>query len=325
MTTDDSPSQGTPDRRHLRLSREHPPSTVRRAASSGRWERVRRGAYRDADASIATGHAARRTLLVDRATALHLGLTADHVLSHRTAALVHGLRLWSLPEQVDVVQGYRRSASADPAVARHLGSVPDDERCVVQGLPVTTLARTVADCLRTLPALDGLVVADAALARGVGRAEVAALLARRPRAAGNPSARHVLTLADGGAESAWESWLRYVVLRLGLPRPTTQLSLRTEIGWVRADLGWEEWRLLLEFDGLVKYRTSGDGLAPRHDPGRVLVAEKRRQEAMEATGRHVLRFTARDRPAEVGARVLRRVPRAVVSELRPDRWLPPLD
>ncbi|MBE9927521.1 hypothetical protein G8C93_16700 [Cellulosimicrobium cellulans] len=74
----------------------------------------------------------------------------------------------------------------------------------------------------------------------------------------------------------------------------------------------------------MKYRTTGDGLAPREDPGRVLVAEKRRHEAIEATGRRVLRFTARDTPDAVGERVLRWVPPDVVASLRPDRHLPPL-
>lgn len=324
MHDDDPLAPGGPRRPALLLAAEHPPQLVRQAASSGSWERVRRGVYRETGTTRRIGPADERDLVLDRATALHRTLRADHVLSHTTAALVHGLRLWTAPRDVHVVQPYRRSGRADPTVARHLGLVDASDRCVVGGLPVTTPARTVADCLRTLSPLEGLVVADAALARGLAREDVAACLARQPRAAGTPRARHVLRLADAGAESAWETWLRYLVLRLGLPRPSTQVPVRTSVGRVRADLGWEPWRLLLEFDGLVKYRTTGDGLAPREDPGRVLVAEKRRHEAIEATGRRVLRFTARDAPNAVGERVLRWVPSDVVASLRPDRHLPPL-
>lgn len=324
MHDDDPLAPGGPRRPALLLAAEHPPQLVRQAASSRSWERVRRGVYRETGTTRRIGPADERDLVLDRATALHRTLRADHVLSHTTAALVHGLRLWTAPRDVHVVQPYRRSGRADPTVARHLGLVDAADRCVVGGLPVTTPARTVADCLRTLSSLEGLVVADAALARGLSRKDVAACLARQPRAAGAPRARHVLRLADAGAESAWETWLRYLVLRLGLPRPSTQVPVRTSVGRVRADLGWEPWRLLLEFDGLVKYRTTGDGLAPREDPGRVIVAEKRRHGAIEATGRRVLRFTARDAPDAVGERVLRWVPPDVVASLRPDRHLPPL-
>jgi hypothetical protein len=102
------------------------------------------------------------------------------------------------------------------------------------------------------------------------------------------------------------------------------VPLRTEIGAVRVDLGWTRWRLLLEFDGLVKYRTGPAGLAPREDPGRVLVREKLRQEAIERTGNRLLRVTSRDLPSHVVARVLRHVPPDVVRGLSPDPYFPPL-
>ncbi|MFE9234313.1 type IV toxin-antitoxin system AbiEi family antitoxin domain-containing protein [Cellulosimicrobium funkei] len=223
MHDDDPLAPGGPRRPALLPAAEHPPQLVRQAASSGSWERVRRGVYRETGTTRRIGPADERDLVLDRATALHRTLRADHVLSHTTAALVHGLRLWTAPRDVHVVQPYRRSGRADPTVARHLGLVDAADRCVVGGLPVTTPARTVADCLRTLSSLEGLVVADAALARGLSRKDVAACLARQPRAAGAPRARHVLRLADAGAESAWETWLRYLVLRLGLPRPSTQV------------------------------------------------------------------------------------------------------
>ena len=307
----------------LHLAREHLPEEVRRRLAAGEWERVRRGTYRDTPPPDVPPVVAARTLAVARARAVALGLGADPVVSHASAALLHGLPLWELPTTTHVVQPYRRSGSAALDVTRHVGDIGVEDRTTVLGVTTTSLARTVADCLRTMPALDGLVVADAALARGVRRSDVAAVLDRRPGGRGSRRSRHVLELADPGAESARESWLRYVLLRTGLPRPETQVPLRTEAGPVRVDLGWTRWRLLLEFDGLVKYRTGPSGLAPREDPGRVLVREKLRQEAIERTGHRVLRVTSRDRPSHVVARVLRHVPPDVVRGLRPDPYLPP--
>ncbi|MCB7136935.1 hypothetical protein [Cellulosimicrobium marinum] len=314
----------TPDDDRIHLARDHPEERVRHASATGEWERLRHGAYRDAPPPQPSRHAAGRERLLDTARAVHRSLRADHVFSHTTAALVHRLRLWETPDRTDVVQSYRRSGSAAQDLRRHVGSVAPADRRVVRGLPVTSLPRTVADCLRTLPALDGLVLADSALAAGVRREEVAVLLDAAGSGRGTRRARHVLALADDGAESAWESWMRYLVLRLGLPRPTTQVPLRTEVGDVRADVGWPAWRLLLEFDGLVKYRTDRGGVAPASDPGSVLVAEKRRQEAIERLGFRVLRCTAYDDPSDVARRVLRRVPPEVMAGLRVDRALPPL-
>ncbi|UTT58600.1 hypothetical protein [Cellulosimicrobium cellulans] len=307
----------------LHLAREHLPEDARRRVAHGEWERVRRGAYRDTPPQDAAPATAARGLAVDRARAVARSLRADPVVSHASAALLHDLPLWELPATTHMVQPYRRSGSAARDVTRHVGEVGAHDRTTVLDVTTTSLVRTVADCLSTMPALDGLVVVDAALPRGVRRSDVAAVLDRRPRGRGSRRSRHVLALADPGAESARETWLRYVLLRTGLPRPETQVALRTEVGAVRVDLGWTRWRLLLEFDGLVKYRTGPAGLAPRDDPGRVLVREKLRQEAIERTGHRLLRVTSRDRPGDVVTRVLRHVPPDVVRGLRADPLLPP--
>ena len=124
----------------------------------------------------------------------------------------------------------------------------------------------------------------------------------------------VVEVADGGAESPGESAVRFVLLRYGLPAPQTQVPVRTRLGAFRADMGWEAWRLLVEFDGLVKYRELAGG-----DPARVLYAEKRRQEAMEEEGWRVLRVTTPD--LRDGAGIVERVRRAVAHEAAaaPDR------
>jgi hypothetical protein len=68
------------------------------------------------------------------------------------------------------------------------------------------------------------------------------------------------------------------------------------------DFGWPELRTVGEFDGLVKY---GRTLRPDQDPVDVLVAEKRREDALRAEDLGVTRWIWSDLPrfAPVAARL----------------------
>jgi very-short-patch-repair endonuclease len=54
-----------------------------------------------------------------------------------------------------------------------------------------------------------------------------------------------LALVDGGAESPKETELRLLLVRDGLPRPTTQIK----VGRRRVDMGWPECQVGVEYDG----------------------------------------------------------------------------
>jgi very-short-patch-repair endonuclease len=58
-------------------------------------------------------------------------------------------------------------------------------------------------------------------------------------------------MADGGAESPYETKTRLTLVGGGLPRPQTQIEVLNEWGAVvaRIDMGWEEWKVGVEFDG----------------------------------------------------------------------------
>ncbi|AEG45673.1 hypothetical protein [Isoptericola variabilis] len=297
------------------IARDHDPYELRVAHRAGALERLRRGAYRAVpDDGASSGDAAMsavRRRELDRARAVHEQLHAEHWFSHGTAAVLHGLPVWRLPDQVHLVQAYRASSRSAADVRRHVLPVPPEHRVVVGGLSATSLERTVADCVSTMPALEGLVIADAARRRGVDVEEVRRIVMSRYR--GRARGLLVLDLSDPDAESAWETWLRYVALWAGLPRPETQVPVTTRLGRFRVDLGWPEHRVLAEFDGLVKYRDGA--LGADHDAAQLLVDEKLRQDAItESTGITVLRFTSKDgpRPEEVAQRMLVRFP----SEIR---------
>lgn len=302
------------------IARDHDRDALRRALRDKKVEKVRRGAYRSPRAT--TGD--RFKDAADRAVARTVAVSAQlrkACVSHESAALLHGLRLWQLPGSVHVIQKYRASSASARDIKRHRLVLAPEERTTIDGVAATSLVRTVVDCCVSLHPLLALVIVDHALALGMDRdAAIRSVVARRDRR-GRRRALLVLELGDEGAESAWETWLRYLVLRAGLPRPTTQLPVRTPHGEFRADLGWEEFRLLAEFDGRVKYVRGA--LGPEHDAERALFDEKRREDHLREERWGVVRVTASDGAAQAVARILRHVPGAVREALRPLRELPP--
>lgn len=309
---------------HLLLARDHPRPGLLRALARGEVERLRRGAYRTVPAGErpSRDHDRRRALEV--ATALHHQLRAPHHLSHETAALVWGCALWRAPSRTHVIQDYRASGHAASDVARHYLQVPDRQLTVHDGLPVTTLARTVADCALTMHPLEALVVADSALRvdPSLDLVEVRHVLATTRTRNGRRRAAWVLEHADRGADSPWETWLRYVCLRGGLPRPTTQAPVDTARGRYRCDLGWPRWSVFAEFDGRVKYRD--DGVRQGHDGAAELLREKDRYEAIREAGHDPVRVLAtgsRGVPGVV-ARIAARFPEEVRRTFRVNSLLP---
>ncbi|QAY68670.1 hypothetical protein [Xylanimonas protaetiae] len=288
--------------------------------------RLRRGAFLRADdaddAAPALGARATqaRRLAIGRIHAVHRQTRAPHVVSHTSAALMWRLGLWTTPEQTHIRQVSNPGGTRARDVARHVG-LPA-ERVEIDGVPVTTLAQTVLDCLLTLPPFEALVVADSALTQGLRPGEVSELLAAVTRPNGRARAALVLGLADPGAESVWETWVRYLALRAGLPRPRTQYPVQTHRGTYRADLGWPEHGVLAEFDGLVKYTDGSFG--PQYRGRDALVEEKLREDAIaEALGARPIGFVAADaRDVRAAtARLLARFPSTLTATLRPDRRL----
>ena len=62
-------------------------------------------------------------------------------------------------------------------------------------------------------------------------------------------ARVALDLMDGGAQSPKETWLRLLVIDAGYPRPATQVHVTDGFDNAFVDMGWEETRIALDYDG----------------------------------------------------------------------------
>lgn len=270
-------------------------------------------------------------------------MSSKGVLSHTTAALVHGLWLVHTPEVTHVTQESKPTGRRTVGVVRHSGRLRAEDVTEVNGLRVTTIERTIVDCARLLHPREALVVADSGLRALVrpsraGRARADAL-AREildrlvdmvGYGGGPPRARPraVVRRASPHSESPYESVLRWIVVAHGLPEPQVQLAVDTRLGKCYADLGWsltrrgEPWILLLEYDGELKYTRSSDDGDLRDVQGAtgVVLRERRRENALlEVPGVRVLRFDRLDvrDPHEVVRRIRAALPTDFVSELEP--------
>lgn len=279
-----------------------PTSEIDYLVRRGKWVAIRRGAYVEQgmhDGFTADEHS--RALI----HAVVLALRVPAVVSHVSAALLHGLPVWGLDlTDVHVSRRDLHSPRREAGVHHHAGELLDHEIVTIDGLAVTSLPRTMIDTARISAFEPSVVAADAAV-----RAEPTvkqAMLARLNQMRDWPGSRNagaVAEFADGRSESVGESRGRVLIRRAGLPRPELQYEVRDRrdnlIG--RADYAFTEERTLGEFDGKGKYLAS---YRPGEDSGDVVWREKRREDRLRHEGFEVVRFTWADldHPARVGGR-----------------------
>lgn len=263
---------------------------LRRLVRTGGLTPVRRGVY--VQGGVPDDVLARHTLHVLAAMG---ELAGDAVASHVSAAVLHGLPIWRVRlDRVHVTRPRRGGGRRGALVHVHPAALHPGEVVTIAGIPVTSLARTVADLARTLPFEQAVVLADAATSRRrpgrVEKEDLLAVLDAAPRRPGTRAARRAVEFSNGLSESVGESRSRVAIAAVGLPPPVLQWEVRaTSTGAFigRVDVGWPGLRTVGEFDGLVKY---GRMLRPGQDPAEVLVAEKLREDALRDEGLGVVRW-----------------------------------
>jgi hypothetical protein len=221
------------------------------SATRGELVRVCRGAYLPAAKWAARGPDDRYRMLV-RAAAI----TTVHelVFSHASAAA-----LWQLPwlgrwpSRVHALAPVASGGRSTSIVQRHAVGVLPELECI-DGLTVTSLARTVVDVARLGSLERAVAVADAALNRSEIRDALTAEVDLVPMRHGSARARYVVGIADGLAESPGESLSRVTMMRASVPAPVLQQEFPREGGGVwTVDFWWPEQRIIGEFDGKGKY------------------------------------------------------------------------
>lgn len=217
-------------------------------------------------------------------------LSVDAVVSHQSAAVIHGLPLRSEPlNQVHVTRLAGSHGRSQGCLVIHRAELLPDELTTIDGIPVTSLARTASDLARASGYEWGVIAMDAALRLGATREELATSVEFCNRMWGIRRARSALEFADGRSESPLESISRIQFSRMGIPMPELQFEIRTPNGTfvARGDFGWRAERLVGEADGKVKY---GDLLRPGQTAADAVMAEKSREQSIRNQGYWVVRW-----------------------------------
>lgn len=192
-----------------------------------------------------------------------------HVTSFSAASHATAFLLWEFPgflpgSNIPGIHISRPDTMAIPrrtGVVGHRGQFFDDEIVVLDGVFVTSRARTWLDCARKMDIDEITVVADHLLRiprpEFEGRSapyctmdELEEMLDRHWGTPGIRKARLALEQACVGADSAPETRLRLALMWAGLP--TAEVNVPTELspGVVRQpDLGYREWKVAVEYEG----------------------------------------------------------------------------
>lgn len=192
-------------------------------------------------------------------------LTGNSVVSHITAAKIHGLFLPSRFKDGQLLDLTRPTGCASPRWRHVKGHRLDLDRHDIDeigGIPVTSAARTFLD-IAPLLSLDELVIIGDQLVcshqRINGRTKIAMVelpillsyLARHAGARGMSKLKAAMMLVKVGVDSPPETRLRLLITRAGLPEFATNYKIKDPAGkpLVEPDLACPEYKTCTEYDG----------------------------------------------------------------------------
>ncbi len=221
------------------------PAALRAAVQRGSFRRAHRGVY---VATAAPPTWRQRVMIAVR--------TGDGLASHRCAARLHRCDGCDGCDDalIEVLVGRNGPRSIDGAIVHRIVGIETIQSLDVDGIPTTSLARTIVDLGAVVD--DDVVekVLDDALRRGTNLRWVTETLsaAIRPGPTGVAALQRVLARPDRSGplpDSAFERLLERVADEAGVAAPQRQVDVRDERGLVaRVDAAWPERRLGLEAD-----------------------------------------------------------------------------
>lgn len=250
--------------------------SIERRIEGSLLHRLHRGVY-------AVGH--ERLAVRGRWMAAVLACGEGALLSHRGAAALWGLA--GIPRgPIDVLAEHARRR---PGIASHRGAVDGEDRATRDGIPVTSVARTIFDLAeivderrlrRHFEEADRLRLIETRALRGV--------CARNP---GRHAAARATRLLDSlelpsDSRSALEDRFVELCREHRLPRPQLNVRLLD----VEVDAVWPRARLVIELDGFAYHRHRA-----------AFERDRARDAALQAAGYRVVRLTDRRLRSEAKA------------------------
>ena len=251
-------------------------SATTRRVQSGHLHRLYPGVYAVGHATL--GREGRRLAAV-------LACGPGAVLSHRTAAAHWGL-LHTDQTRIDVTAPRGRHGA--PGIRLHrTRSLDAHDTTNHQGIPITSVARTLLDLAAT--------VRRSELERALAQAERLQLydhraiqdtLARSNGHRGTSELERATTHEPRWTRNEWEAEFLGLIRNAGLPEPLVNETLHAlDHGPCEPDYHWPAHRVIVETDGWETHRT-------RH----AFRNDRAKDAALTASGYRVLRFTRDDEP-----------------------------
>lgn len=217
----------------------------------------------------------------------------DALLSHRSAAALLGLRGHS---EGAVHVAVPRKSTSSKWIKRHLSHVPPDERAIKEGIPVTSVHRTIFDHAATA-SIDDVVamIKEAEYLELWDRLSLWHLLERYPGKRGSRNLRSSLQRITeeppGRKRSRLEERFAPFVRRHRLPLPRFNDWILLGAKNYRADCHWPKCHLIVELDGWEGHSTRS-----------AFQDDRARDRALKVAGYSVIHLTWNqldDEPAEI--------------------------
>jgi very-short-patch-repair endonuclease len=252
-------------------------SSVQRSVDAGRLHVVLPGVY-------AVGHPSISWRGRLRAAVLWGG--EDAVLSHMTAATVRDLLSSASPTvHLTIPRGGRKSR--EWVRVHHTRRLDPAERSEVNGLPVTTVERTLIDLASVVrPERLERAVEQAVRMNCLDFGALKALRARNRRHRGMPALDTLIAAFDPRAPQTnpgIERRFLRLVRKYNLPRP----QVNAQVGPYVVDFLWEAQKLIVELDSLEHHRRPS-----------IFESDRKRDIDLQRLGYTVLRITHRRLQAE---------------------------
>ncbi len=221
----------------------------------------------------------------------------EWVFCLHTAAAFHGLYVSNhLARHIHVAHESPKHPKSRGIIVHH--KKKSLESVLMNETPVTPLLETTIDCLSRSNFMDGLPVADSALARlGVSKRQFIDLI----ESSNQRGARKALATAkhaDDRSENGGESLARAVMIEEGFATPELQVPIPHPLHpgrTYRVDFLWHipgKAPIAGEFDGMVKLEN--ESMLKNHSIAQTLREERNREAILTSTGLRIMRFTYED-------------------------------